>query len=108
MSDATNQPQEPPRAQSTTSEADADHGSGDAAPEERSIAGISDEQLPDDLQPGEDNPLAEPLDPDDPATRSQEELGVLDEGKSADESSDAPEDSGTDPGRDSEQPDEQE
>ncbi|WP_426245319.1 hypothetical protein [Nocardioides sp. LHG3406-4] len=28
-------------------------------------AGIADEQLPEDLQPGEDNPLAEPLDPDD-------------------------------------------
>ena len=26
--------------------------------------GISDDQLPEDLQPGEDNPLAEPLDPD--------------------------------------------
>lgn len=27
-------------------------------------AGITDDQLPEDLQPGEDNPLAEPLDPD--------------------------------------------
>jgi hypothetical protein len=27
--------------------------------------GITDEMLPEDLQPGEDNPLAEPLDPDD-------------------------------------------
>ncbi len=27
-------------------------------------AGIDDEQLPEDLQPGEDNPLAEPLDED--------------------------------------------
>lgn len=26
--------------------------------------GITDEQLPEDLQPGEDNPLAEPLDGD--------------------------------------------
>jgi len=26
--------------------------------------GIDDEDLPEDLQPGEDNPLAEPLDPD--------------------------------------------
>ena len=25
--------------------------------------GISDEELPEDLQPGEDNPLAEPLEP---------------------------------------------
>lgn len=47
-------------------------------------AGISDDQLPEDLQPGEDNPLAEPLDPDDEATRdtatlemdaTQEDLG---------------------------------
>ena len=36
--------------------------------------GISDDQLPEDLQPGEDNPLAEPLDPDDEATKSQDEL----------------------------------
>ena len=28
-------------------------------------AGITDDLLPEDLQPGEDNPLAEPLDPDD-------------------------------------------
>ncbi|WP_248581120.1 hypothetical protein [Nocardioides sp. InS609-2] len=28
-------------------------------------AGITDDQLPEDLQPGEDNPLAEPLEPDD-------------------------------------------
>lgn len=38
--------------------------------------GISDDQLPDDLQPGEDNPLAEPLDPDDENTKSQDELGM--------------------------------
>ena len=38
------------------------------------IGGISDDQLPEDLQPGEDNPLAEPLDPDDESTKSQEEL----------------------------------
>lgn len=37
---------------------------------------ISDEQLPEDLQPGEDNPLAEPLDPDDEATKSREELDM--------------------------------
>ena len=42
------------------------------------MAGISDEQLPEDLQPGEDNPLAEPLDPDDEATKDPEELGMDD------------------------------
>ena len=38
------------------------------------VGGISDEQLPEDLQPGEDNPLAEPLDPDAEETKSREEL----------------------------------
>ena len=37
---------------------------------------IGDEQLPHDLRPGEDNPLAEPLDLDDEATKSREELGM--------------------------------
>jgi hypothetical protein len=37
-------------------------------------AGISDDQLPEDLQPGEDNPLAEPLDPDDEATKDPDTL----------------------------------
>ena len=44
-------------------------------PDEKSAEqteGISDDQLPEDLQPGEDNPLAEPLSeddaPDDPAS----------------------------------------
>ncbi len=36
--------------------------------------GISDDQLPEDLQPGEDNPLAEPLDPDDEATKDPDTL----------------------------------
>ncbi len=50
--------------------------------ESESTAGIDDEQLPDDLQPGDDNPLAEPLDEDvDP-----DELDVM-EGKQAVESS---------------------
>ena len=39
---------------------------------------ITDDQLPEDVRPGEDNPLAEPLDPDDEATRSSEELGMRD------------------------------
>jgi hypothetical protein len=42
--------------------------------------GISDEQLPDDLQPGEDNPLAEGLD----AGESAGDL--LEEGKDAEKS----------------------
>ena len=69
---------ETPRASATTSEADADNTSPSAAPEDASLAGISDEQLPEDLQPGEDNPLADPLDPDDAATKDAEELGMDD------------------------------
>lgn len=37
-------------------------------------AGISDDQLPEDLQPSEDNPLAQPLDPDDEATKDTDTL----------------------------------
>ncbi|MCY7401009.1 MAG: hypothetical protein LH477_08635 [Nocardioides sp.] len=37
-------------------------------------SGITDDQLPEDLQPGEDNPLAEPLDPDDEATKDTDTL----------------------------------
>ncbi len=40
---------------------------------ESETTGIDDEQLPEDLQPGEDNPLAEPLDED----VDTEELDVL-------------------------------
>lgn len=39
---------------------------------------ISDDQLPEDLQPGEDNPLAEPLDPDAEETKDADELGMDD------------------------------
>lgn len=38
--------------------------------------GIGDDQLPEDLQPGEDNPLAEPLDPNDEDTPDPEELDM--------------------------------
>lgn len=69
---------ETPEASSTTSEADADNSTPSAAPEEASIAGVSDEQLPEDLQPGEDNPLADPLDPDAEETKDAEELGMQD------------------------------
>lgn len=56
--------------------------------------GITDDQLPEDLQPGEDNPLAEPLDPDDEATKSRDELDMdatqddADSGKQPDDSDD--------------------
>ena len=65
---------ENPEASSGTSPADSDHSGSSAAPDSERIGGISDDQLPEDLQPGEDNPLAEPLDPDDEATKDQEEL----------------------------------
>lgn len=67
-----------PQATSTTSEADADHQGGSASPDDQTIAGIGDDKLPDDLQPGEDNPLAEPLDPDAEETKDTDELGMQD------------------------------
>jgi hypothetical protein len=39
--------------------------------------GISDEELPEDLQPTDDNPLAQPLAEDDDETKSREDLDVL-------------------------------
>jgi hypothetical protein len=45
--------------------------------------GISDEDLPEDLQPSEDNPLAQPLEGDD--VKSPEELDVMG-GKTPDQS----------------------
>ncbi|NPC98365.1 hypothetical protein [Nocardioides sp. zg-DK7169] len=42
--------------------------------------GISDEELPEDLRPAEDNPLAEPLEP------GERVEGLLEEGKRATES----------------------
>lgn len=52
-------------------------------------SGIGDEQLPADLQPGEDNPLAEGLEPGERAG------DLLNEGKRAAESPDEPEDDGS-------------
>lgn len=74
MSESSQSQSESPRAASGTSRADADHAGETASPESATIGGISDEQLPEDLQPSDDNPLAQPLDPDDEATKSQEEL----------------------------------
>ncbi len=68
------EPAETPRATSGTSEADSDHSGDTTSPDSATVGGISDEQLPEDLRPSEDNPLAQPLDPDDEATKSQEEL----------------------------------
>ena len=48
-------------------------------------AGIRDEDLPEDLQPGEDNPLAEPVDTDEV---DRDELD-LEGGKTPEESDDA-------------------
>ena len=45
---------------------------------ESQTPGIDDQDLPEDLQPGEDNPLAEPLDPDAEETKDAEELGMHD------------------------------
>jgi hypothetical protein len=46
------------------------------------VTGISDEQLPEDLQPTDDNPLAQPLDED--QAKSREELD-MEGGKTPDE-----------------------
>ena len=67
-----------PQASATTSAADADHTGNTKSPDDQRIAGISDDQLPADLQPGEDNPLAEPLDQDDESTKHPDELGMTD------------------------------
>ena len=83
-----------PEAGSTTSEADADNTTPTAAPDEASLAGIGDDQLPEDLRPTDDNPLAKPLDPDDEATKSPEELGMDD---TQDDDEDGDEDGDTDP-----------
>lgn len=91
MTESTN----PPQASSTTSEADADNSSGTTAPDEPTLGGISDDELPDDLQPTDDNPLAKPLDPDDENTKSREELDLLgDAGDSQGDSGDSGGDSG--------------
>lgn len=65
---------ETPRSEVGTSPADADHSGDTASPDSATLGGISDDQLPDDLQPGDDNPLAEPLDPEAEETKSREEL----------------------------------
>ena len=61
--------------QSSSAPSGDDHG----APE-----GIDDDQLPEDLRPTEDNPLAQPLDPEDESTKDPEELD-LQGGKPAEE-----------------------
>lgn len=48
----------------------------------RDATGIGDDQLPDDLQPGEDNPLAEGLEPGETAG------DLLEEGKHAEQDED--------------------
>jgi hypothetical protein len=49
--------------------------------------GISDEDLPEDLQPTDDNPLAQPLTDEDPETA--EDLDVLGGGKRPEQSDDS-------------------
>ncbi|HYF74923.1 MAG TPA: hypothetical protein VD864_18990 [Nocardioides sp.] len=61
-------------------------------------AGISDDQLPEDLQPTDDNPLAKPLsEEDDP--KSPEELDVFG-GKTPEETEDDGSPGGGSPGED--------
>jgi len=64
---------------------------------ENESEGISDDKLPEDLQPGEDNPLAEPLDED----VEVEDLDMQG-GKRPEESDDDDEDSGAESSGDGE------
>ena len=92
---------ETPESSAGTSRADADHSGDTASPDSETIGGISDDQLPEDLQPGEDNPLAEPLDPEAEETKDRDELEMdatqEDLGNAPVESS---EDAGTETGED--------
>ena len=74
MSESTQDPspREAPRAGSGTSPADDDHEHD--GPEGAGADDDAEDLVPEDLRPGDDNPLAEPLDPDDEATKSREEL----------------------------------
>lgn len=77
MTDST----QPPEASSDPSPADADgpDGPGSSSSSGSSdSSGIDDDALPEDLRPGEDNPLAEPLDPDAEETKDVDELGMDD------------------------------
>ena len=74
MTETPDSQSQPAPASSGTSPADADHSGGTQSPEGQTISGIGDDQLPEDLQPTEDNPLAQPLDPDDESTKDPEEL----------------------------------
>ncbi|MBS42121.1 MAG: hypothetical protein CMH83_02855 [Nocardioides sp.] len=58
----------------------------ESTPEHEPAEAISDDQLPDDLQPGEDNPLADGLEPGETAG------DLLEDGKTADESPDQEDD----------------
>ena len=44
--------------------------------EHTETTGIDDEQLPEDLRPDDDNPLAKPLDPDAEETKDLDELDM--------------------------------
>ena len=57
--------------------------------------GISDEELPDDLQPGEDNPLAEGLDDGETAGDLLAEGKTAEQGEPDDESDDSDSESGS-------------
>lgn len=93
-----------PEASSTTSEADADNTDGSAAPDDATLAGIGDDQLPEDLRPTDDNPLAKPLDPDDESTKSLDELGMDETQDDDDEDPEATASTGPDAAFDPEAP----
>ena len=59
----TRTPRPNPLRRATASGRERATGRDRAAGESATTPGIDDEDLPEDLQPGEDNPLAEPLEP---------------------------------------------
>ena len=56
---------EPGSDSSTDSDSDSDGGSNEDFPGSDDPSQISDDQLPEDLRPTDDNPLAKPVDEDD-------------------------------------------
>ncbi len=62
---------------------DSSNGKKDQPKKEDDSAGISDDQLPEDLQPSEDNPLAEPL-TEEEAPDDMDDLDMMGGGSSED------------------------
>jgi len=73
----------------------------DQSSNDEDAAGISDEQLPEDLQASEDNPLAEPLTEED-APDDMDDLDMMGGGSSDESKSESDESGGSDESTDGE------